>query len=103
MRLDILQECKGAKRIGISGHVRPDGDCVGSCLALWQYLSNQLPRAKVQVFLETPPEIFKEIKGFDQINSAFPEEEAFDVFIALDCEKSRLGEAEKFFDSAKDF
>ena len=38
MKLNILKECEGAGRIGISGHVRPDGDCVGSCLALWQYL-----------------------------------------------------------------
>ena len=28
--MDLLQEVSGAKRIGISGHVRPDGDCVGS-------------------------------------------------------------------------
>ena len=33
--MNLLEECKGAKRIGISGHVRPDGDCVGSCLALY--------------------------------------------------------------------
>jgi len=100
MKLDLLQECKEAKRIGISGHVRPDGDCVGSCLALWQYLSNQLPQADIRVFLETPPDIFKEIKGFDQIISAFPEEEAFDVFIALDCGAERLGGAEKYFRAA---
>lgn len=101
MKLDILQECKEAKRIGVSGHVRPDGDCVGSCLALWQYLSNNLPDASVQVFLETPLEIFKDIKGFDNINSQFPEVEVFDVFFALDCGADRLGGAEKYFHAAK--
>ena len=101
MKLDLLKECKGAKRIGISGHIRPDGDCVGSCLGLWQYLKKALPEALVQVYLETPPEIFKEIKGFDEINTQFPEEEAFDLFIALDCGSERLGGAEKYFTAAK--
>ena len=32
--MDLLKELEGAKRIGITGHVRPDGDGVGSCLAL---------------------------------------------------------------------
>lgn len=101
MKLDLLKECKGAKRIGISGHIRPDGDCVGSCLGLWQYLKKAFPEAFVQVYLENPPEIFKEIKGFDEINTEFPEEEVFDLFIALDCGAERLGGAEKYFTAAK--
>ena len=30
----ILNELKECGSIAVSGHVRPDGDCVGSCLAL---------------------------------------------------------------------
>ena len=41
--MNILQECEGAKRVGISGHVRPDGDCVGSCLGVYLYLKKCLP------------------------------------------------------------
>lgn len=101
MRFDLLEECKAAGRIGISGHVRPDGDCVGACLGLWQYLTKCLPAAKVQVFLEKPADIFQEIKGFGEINSDFPEEEPFDVFFALDCAADRLGGGEKYFRNAK--
>ena len=72
MNLNILAECSGAGRIGISGHVRPDGDCVGACLGLWQYLSKCLPQAEVKVFLEQPAEIFREIRGFEEIPSDFP-------------------------------
>ena len=36
--IDIYEEVKAAKTIGISGHIRPDGDCVGSCLGLYLYL-----------------------------------------------------------------
>ena len=37
--MDLREECLGAKKIGISGHIRPDGDCVGVCLSLQMYLS----------------------------------------------------------------
>lgn len=98
--MNILEECKGAKRIGISGHVRPDGDCVGSCLALYLYLTRCLPDADIMVFLEKPADIFSEIAGFDIIDSTFGEQEPFDVFFALDCTSDRLGEAEKYFIAA---
>lgn len=101
MKLNILDECKDARRIGISGHVRPDGDCVGACLALWQYLSKCLPEAYVRVFLERPEDIFAEIKGFGEIDWDFGEEEPFDVFFALDTSVDRLGEAEKYFKAAR--
>lgn len=98
--MNLLEECKEAKRIGISGHIRPDGDCVGSCLALYLYLSNNLPEASVQVFLEQPADIFKEIKGFDKIDSSFPVQAQFDVYFALDCSADRLGGAEGYFTEA---
>lgn len=100
MNFDFLEECREAGRIGIAGHVRPDGDCVGSCLGLWQYLSKCLPQAQVKVFLDKPADIFKEIRGFGEICSDFPEEPPFDVFFALDTNPERLGGAEKYFKAA---
>ncbi|MBR1930576.1 MAG: bifunctional oligoribonuclease/PAP phosphatase NrnA [Lachnospiraceae bacterium] len=99
--MNILQECETAKRIGISGHVRPDGDCVGACLALWQYLRKCLPDAEVKVFLEKPADIFRELAGYEEIDSTFPEEDVFDVYFALDCASDRLGGAEKYFQTAR--
>lgn len=94
--MNLLAECSKAKRIGISGHIRPDGDCVGSCLALYQYLQKALPAASVEVFLENPPEVFADICGFGLIRQ--PEKkEQFDVFFALDCNAERLGSAEECF------
>jgi len=101
MRLDLLEECRGAQRIGISGHVRPDGDCVGATLGLRQYLTKALPRTLVQVFLEQPADIFSELVGFGEIVSDFPEEAPFDVFFALDATADRLGGAEVYFRQAK--
>lgn len=98
--VNLLEECRGAARIGISGHVRPDGDCVGAVLGLWMYLKKCFPKAQVKAFLEKPADIFREIKGFGQIITDFPEEEPFDVFFALDTDAGRMGDAEKYFRAA---
>ena len=61
--MDILKELENAERIGIAGHVRPDGDCVGACLGLWNYLKNACPEKTVCVYLEQPPQTFSFLKG----------------------------------------
>ena len=99
--INVLEECRNAARIGIGGHIRPDGDCVGSCLALYQYLVKCFPEITVKVFLEKPADIFRSIKGFEEIHSIFGEEEAFDVFFALDCGAERLGGSVKYFCKAE--
>lgn len=100
MKMDLLKECSGAKRIGISGHVRPDGDCVGAVLGLQLYLRKCMPEAEVKVLLEKPSEIFNEIKGFEEIDSDFADKVPFDIFFVLDTAADRLGGAEKYFRSA---
>ena len=37
----ILSYIGNAKTVGIAGHINPDGDCVGSCLAVYNYLRQQ--------------------------------------------------------------
>lgn len=99
--MDIIKECENAKRIGISGHIRPDGDCVGACLSTYLYIKNALPNAEVKVFLEKPADIFSELKGFEQIDSSFSDTDKFDVFFALDCGAERLGDAQEMFLAAE--
>lgn len=99
--MNILQECREAKTIGISGHIRPDGDCVGSCIALSLYLKKMLPNAKVKLYLEKPSDVFYALKKIEEIDSTYEDEVIYDVFFALDCSNDRLGKAEKYFNSAK--
>ena len=102
--MNIREICKDAERIGISGHIRPDGDCAGSCLGLSLYLKKLFPEKDVKVFLETPADIFSCIKGFSEIvvlEEGMPKVEPFDVYFALDARKDRLGAAEKFFEEAE--
>lgn len=97
---------KDAGRIGISGHIRPDGDCIGSVMGLYLYLRKKYPEKQIQVFLDQPPREFSCIKDLDQIQSSYRAEQIleeqgrFDVFFAMDTAKDRLGEAEKLFDTA---
>lgn len=41
------RKIKEAERIAISGHINPDGDCVGACLGLCAYILDLDPKKKV--------------------------------------------------------
>ncbi len=99
--MDLLKECEGAEKIGISAHIRPDGDAVGSSMALYLYLKKMLPNAEVRLFLETPPDNLKHLRYLEEIDSDYIYSGIFDVFFALDTTPDRLGQAETFFRSAK--
>ena len=63
----ISNELKDVKTVAISGHVRPDGDCVCSVMALYHYLQQELPEAKIDVYLEEPPAPFRILKDVEKI------------------------------------
>ena len=99
MRIDEI--CPEARTIGISGHIRPDGDCIGSCMGMYLYLKKKRPQARMDVFLQTIPANYRFIQGVSNIRTYFKTPVAsYDLFIALDCSKDRLGDAEPFFDAA---
>lgn len=100
MQLD--QELQNVSSVAIAGHIRPDGDCVGSCLATYNYITTYYPQVKACVFLEPIPRIFQFLQGADKILEAKDSEESFDLCIVLDCgDATRLGDAVKFFETAK--
>lgn len=98
--MNLLKECEGAKRIGISGHIRPDGDCVGSCMGLYLFLKKELPETEVKLFLEKFSDVFSCIGHIEDVDNGYGEQEPFDVFIALDTNAQRLGEAQEYFEHA---
>ena len=56
--MDLREECLSAKKSGISGHIRPDGDCVGSCVGLGQYIRENYSDKNVDIYLKDIPESF---------------------------------------------
>ena len=98
-RLEELLE--GAKEVALSGHIRPDGDCVGSVMSIYQYMKKNMSNVEVKVFLETPSSVFNCVQGIEEIDSNMDTLHEYDVFIALDCTNDRLGKAEPIFKRAK--
>ena len=56
---DLDSQLQGVQTAAIAGHVRPDGDCVGSCLATYNYIKDNYPQIQVDLYLEPIPNIFK--------------------------------------------
>lgn len=99
----LLERIADAKAIGIAGHIRPDGDCVGSCLALYNYVRKQFPDKQIDCYMETVPKTFHFMTGTEQIKSEYEADVEYDLFVSLDSSSiDRLGEAQKYFSSAKE-
>ena len=93
---------EGAKTIAIGGHVRPDGDCVGSCMGMYLYIKDNFPEKQVDIYLQNIPEALKIIDRMDEIKEEIPEGKVYDLFICQDCgDKGRLDFSAALFDSAK--
>ncbi len=100
----ILQnKIRASKTIAVLGHVNPDGDCVGSTLALYQYINKYFPEKEVSLWLEQPPAKFGYLKGFPEIRSAADPAFCPDLAVALDVsDHGRMGDFTVIFDNAKD-
>lgn len=97
---DILQ---GKKSVALGGHVRPDGDCVGSSMGLYNFLKEQYPEVETDVYLEEVPEAYHIISGVDDVKHEIPEGKQYDLFVCLDCgDETRLGFSAPLFHSAKE-
>jgi len=97
----LLDLIENAKNIAITGHVSPDGDCTGSTLALYNYITENFEGKQVRVCLEKPSKKFSYMNGFDLI-SEDPFLEA-DLLVSLDAsDRERLGIRGVMLDTAKE-
>lgn len=98
-RIDEL--LTGKHSVGITGHVRPDGDCAGSCLALYNYIKKNHPQILAKLYLEPIPEKFAFLPGAEEVDSSYGDEESHDLFVVLDTSDfERIGRAVKYFERA---
>ena len=98
----LLHALEHAQSVAIAGHMRPDGDCVGSCMGLYHYIRTWYPQIDVDVYLEEIPDSFHFIQRTEEISHQLKEKE-YDLFVALDCgDSKRLGFAEKAFSRAQE-
>ncbi len=98
----LVELVKTADTIAIVGHVRPDRDCVGSCLAACNYITEQYPEKTVDVYLKEPPVKFSYLKQFDRISQDSETGKQYDLCICLDSgDRERLGKNVIYLDTAK--
>ena len=99
--MELERLLQGVRRVALGGHVRPDGDCVGSTLGLYQYLQKNYPEITVDVYLEPVPDSFRFIGAAADIRSEVTETETYDLFILLDCgDSDRLGFSKMLYEQA---
>ena len=97
----LLDAISKAGTIALGGHVRPDGDCAGSCMGLYNYVRENFPEKEIDVYLEELPNTLKFMKNTDKIRHEVTEEKTYDLFIALDCgDMGRLGFSAVLFKKA---
>ena len=89
--------------LAVLGHVRPDGDCVGSTMAIFNYVTDNYPQIKVQVYLGSfSEELAENVPGCGSICFEAPEEApVYDLCISIDCSTlDRLDQFRPVFDRA---
>ncbi len=80
----ILKHIKTSRSILVASHAEPDGDCVGSLVALGLALS-KLDK-KITMFNPSPiPAVYRFLPGVERIVTQIKEAEAYDLAIILDC------------------
>jgi len=90
----------GAHTAAIAGHVNPDGDCVGSCLALYGYMKLTYPDVQTTVFMEKMPHVYAFVEGSEEAMTSC-EMDMCDVFFSLDSgDMQRIGVAGDLFQKA---
>lgn len=96
---DVL---KGKSSVAVSGHIRPDGDCIGSCLGVYNYIKNSYPSVDVDVYLQSFSDKFNFIRYSDEVKHE-KTDKIYDLFIMLDSSSlDRLGEFTDMFNNAKE-
>lgn len=102
MNIVLSEILEGKKTVALGGHIRPDGDCVGSCMGLYLYLKEQYPQLRIDLYLEKIPDSFHLIQDTEVIRHEIDEGQEYDLFICLDCgDEARLGFSAPLFRGAK--
>jgi bifunctional oligoribonuclease and PAP phosphatase NrnA len=96
---EILQVLRHGGRFLICSHARPDGDAVGSMLAMGMFLE-QLGKHADLVSADGIPKLHRELPGAERIRAGQPVYGDYDAVILLECdglERTGLSGLEKFF------
>lgn len=98
---NINEKIQKSKSILIMTHINPDGDAMGSTLALLSALKKIEKEASV--YMPMPNETFSFLPGFSEIITSNIDASKYDLCISLDAsDLERLGEGREYFDAIED-
>jgi len=97
----IEEFLEGVQTMGIAGHVRPDGDAVGSCMGLYLYIKKNYPQIRTDVYLDHPAPVFGHISNIDDYRTREKAGMIYDVFVTCDVSApDRISVGAGLFDTA---
>lgn len=90
--VDIIAAISSSKNVIITGHIMPDGDSIGSTLALGLALE-KLGKKVTMACPDAVPESFLFLPGADRIHCGVPKNDEYDTIFVVDCSTpDRVGE-----------
>jgi len=90
---DIAAVLRQARRPVIAGHIMPDGDCIGSVLALG-FILEALGQRPTLVSADPVPSSYRFLPGADRFHVGRVPDDEYDLFVMLDCSvPERLGDS----------
>jgi bifunctional oligoribonuclease and PAP phosphatase NrnA len=95
----IVEVLKRGERFLVTSHSRPDGDAVGSMLAMGMLLAQMGKHADL-IIADRIPVVYRGLPGVESIRSAMRVHGPYDAAILLECdglERARLRGLEEFF------
>lgn len=99
MTTEILNAIKAAETVLVVGHIRPDGDCVGSVLAM-RRICEKLGKIADGVCDSDKPAAYAFLPDYEHFCA--PRYKKYDLFISVDCAtESRLGEYRAMLSTSK--
>ena len=82
----IIAKLRAAQRVSIATHEHPDGDAIGSSLALLHALGLQGKHATCYI-PDAAPEYLRFLPGFAKLTTTKPDVAIYDLVIVVDCTK----------------
>jgi phosphoesterase RecJ-like protein len=95
----ILEVMRGGERFLVCSHSRPDGDAVGSMLAMGMLLEQMGKRVDL-LTADRIPNVYRELPGAEAIRCVMRVHGPYDAVIMLECdglERAKLRGLEQFF------
>lgn len=81
----LNDELEKVNSVAITGHVRPDGDCIGSTFGIYNYIQDNFPDIQADVYLEKPGDEFSYIPHINEVICQYDGKKEYELLIVCDC------------------